>query len=92
MSNISETNKIDFVIGERDGFLEDILCDNYFFEDINTMNILLDKSFARRSTVYCPEYEFNMRTDLPYLVKSPKSVDILEKDHNISVNTIKLPF
>ena len=91
-SNLTEINKIDIIVGEREGFLTDVICDNYFFDDIKSMNILLDNNYVLMSSVYCPEYVYNMRKDIPHLVNSPKGVDILEKENNLTVNTIKIPF
>lgn len=91
-SNLPEISKIDLVVGEKESFLRDISCDNYFFEDVNDTKFLLDKKFPKMVSVYAPEYVFNMREDIPEFVKFDIPVDELESKHNITINTIKLPF
>lgn len=86
-----DKSKINFVIGNKEDFLKDIPCDNYFFNNIDDIQFIMNIDRDKDCCVYTPEYSYNMRTDKPAMVRVPIPLEELTSNNKICVNTIKLP-
>ena len=91
MELLSERPKWNFVIGNRDEFLSDYECHNYFLSDIKSITHLIGKRHVNEGNIYIPEYRFNMHPDIPIVLNSPVSVETLNKEYNLKIHSIKLP-
>lgn len=91
MELLSERPKWNFVVGDKEGFLSDYECHNYFFSDIKWITHLTGKKHINEGNIYIPEYRFNMHPEIPVVLNSPVPVETLNKEYNLKIHSIRLP-
>lgn len=91
MSLFPEKPKWNFVTGDKSQFLKEYECNNYFFEDVASIQYLVDKKHVIAGNIYVPEYTFNMDPDISILLKTPIDIESLNNDYNLRVHSIRLP-
>ena len=91
MELFPEKPKWNFVTGNKQDFLQEYECNNYFLEDVNSIKYLTTKRHIVEGSIYIPEYKYNMNPEIPMVLNSPVSVELLNKEYNLKLHSIKLP-